>query len=290
MKLYIKILVIVLFFAYCNMFFYKKNQPIPYLSFIEGDYFAEVLLQWKERLEHPLSGTTKKKDYKTDISIIQLTRNGNEINKSVKKTYSFSNWILPEFLYVININPLQILFFYGNKPEDYGIKNLFGYYYETNNSNKIEISQIVSLDNIKFFLPSPNKKSLFTITTNHRIQIYQINADKLTLLQETNLPLGITDVRLSTWDPQNFNLIYIYDNNKVYLYNLINNSVEIAKQFPECIIPGTSFGGSFDNDGNQFFYDVDNQKYAFVKLKNFYNFYQKRYINDPSKVQYSCFD
>jgi len=61
MKLYIKILVIVLFFAHCNMFFYKKNQPIPYLSFIEGDYFAEVLLQWKERLEHPLSGTTKKK-------------------------------------------------------------------------------------------------------------------------------------------------------------------------------------------------------------------------------------
>jgi len=289
MKLYIKILVTLLFFAHCNMLFYKKNQPIPLLSFIEEDYFAEVLLHWKERLEHPLSGTTKKKDYRTDISIIQLTKNGNDINKSVKKTYSFPNWILPEFLYVINIHPMQILFFYGNTPEDYGIKNILGYYYEIHPSNKIEIPQIVSIDNIQFFLPAPNKKFLFTITTNNKIQIYQINADKLTLQQETKLPLGITDVRLTTWDSQNFNLVYIYDNNKVYLYNIINNSLEVAKQFPECIFPGTSFGGNIDNEGNQFFYDVDNQKYSFVKLKNFSNFFKKRYINDPSKIQYSCF-
>lgn len=282
-----KIIVILLlfFFLNCNMIFYKKNQPEPYLSFIKDHYFAEILLSWKERLESPLSGTTKKKDYETEISVIQVSSDRDLITKKILRTIKFNNWILPESVYILNLDPIHMIFFYGKKPEEYGIKKLLGYYYENS-----ENSELFSIVEVKYFLPSPDKKYIFSINNQNYIQIHQINNDALTLFKETPLSIPLNDERFISWDPIDFNKIYLYNNNEVYVYDLTKNSVAKATKFPECINPGTSFGGNIDQEGYQYFFDSNKKNYYRIKLNNYRNFYHKSFINNPNKVQYSCFD
>ncbi|GIX42385.1 MAG: hypothetical protein KatS3mg129_2118 [Leptospiraceae bacterium] len=281
----------ILLYINCNMLFYKKNEPEPYLSFIKDNYFGEILLKWEEKLPHPLSGTTLKRNYETEISIIQFQNIKNAISKKILKSLTFKNWILPESIYVLSIEPISLIFFYGEKPEDYGIKKSLGYYYEEKSeyNQLINTANLFSLDNIKFFLPSPDRNFIFMLTYNDKIQVYQINQNHLILQKEVSLPFRISDERFISWDPENYKGVYIYNNDQIYLYDINKNNINIAKKFPECIIPGTSFGGNIDSIGNQYLYDREKKQYYVISLKYYQNFYKKKLIDNPHKIRFSCY-
>lgn len=270
------------------MLFYKKNQVYPLLSYIEENHFAEIYLIWEEKIEHPLSGTTKKKNYETEIQFIRLDLENNSIkNKKILKTIRFSKWILPEFFFTLSIEPLNVLFLYGDQQDPYGINTKIGQYYDKE-FIPIPNSQVL----IKNILPSPDKQYFIVIELKqekkHNLKIYKINDNQFILLKEKEIPFFLSDERMITWDSKKRNLIFFYESNEVYEYNLETNLFRKAKEFPECIFPYTSFGYNFDTSGNQFIYDTEEKRYRIQKM-NFKSFYSKKYISDSSKIQYQCF-
>lgn len=277
----------------CNMIFYKKNQPYPIFSYIDEDIFAEIYLRWEEKMEHPLSGTTKKRNYQTEIYISQFKFENNRVKK-VKQSSPivFDFWIIPESMYVINTKPLTYLFLYGEKHKPYGIENAFGIYFIDSDSisRTISSSEVTTFSDIDYFLPSPDKVHILALSKKNKIQIYKIIERQIDLVREKSLSFALDDKRFISWDPKNFNQIYFYNSNIVYVYNHFNDSMDIAKTFPECIIPGTSFGGNVDMNGNEFSYEQANQEYYFIKLKKFKSFYKKNFIQNPRMVQFSCFE
>lgn len=295
-KQYIFILLVYLVFSYflnCNMLFYKKNEPYPNFSFIEDNTFAEIYLRWEEKMEHPLSGTTKKRNYQTEIYISKFNFENNQLKKvSQSQPIVFDFWIIPESVYVINTKRLTYLFLYGEKNQPYGMENTFGMYFINGKSTKqiVSSSNVISIMDVIYFLPSPDKENIFLLNKKNKIQIYKILENEIKLIQEIQLSFSFNDERYVSWDPKNFNQIYLYTTNNVYVYNIANNTINIAKTFPECINPGTSFGGSIDLNGNEFMFEQTKKEYYYIKLKNYKSFYKKNFIQNPRQVQFSCFE
>lgn len=270
------------------MLFYKKNQVYPLLSYIEENHFAEIYLIWDEKIEHPLSGTTKKKNYETEIQFIRIDLDKDIIkNKKILKSIRFSKWILPEFLFTLSLEPINVVFLYGDQQDPYGINTKIGQYYK-NELIQITNSEVL----VKNILPSPDKNYFIVIELQkekiHNLKTYKIYDHKLIFLKEKEIPFFLSDERMITWDSKKRNLIFFYQSNEVYEYNLETNLFRKAKEFPECIFPPTSFGYNFDTNGNQFIYDTEEKRYRIQKI-NFESFYSKKYISDISKIQYQCF-
>ncbi|MFN3604674.1 MAG: hypothetical protein ACK4UJ_08200 [Leptonema sp. (in: bacteria)] len=262
------------------MIFYKKNQPFPILSYIENSTFTEILLLWEEKLESPLSGTTKKKNYQTKINIIQLEIDQNVVkNKTILYSTTIPYWILSEFVYTIQIDPLKMFFLYGEG--EYGVHPKFGYYYK---DHWMEISK-----DVVYFVPSPNKNYLATLEKKDKtyLNIYQILDKEIELLQKSTIFLSKENYL--TWDSKKRNIVYLYQENQVYEYNVDTNTLQKSKEYPECILPSTSFGLNRDNKGNQFFYDTEIKEYRIETIKEFKSFYEKKYIKDPSQIRHQCF-
>ncbi len=279
----VKIIYFFILFIHCNMLFYKKNQPFPYLSFIQDHFFSEIFIFWEEKLEHPLSGTTKKKNYQTKIDIVSFEMQNEKVkNKTILHTLVLSKWLLPEFFYVISVDPLKIIFLYG-EGDEFGVNPKFGYYFK----NEIR----TSIKNIKNVVPSPDKTYVAVIenTKNKSLEIYNIQEENIHLIQKVLLPFDFTDERWITWDSQNRNRIYFYENHLVYEFDLDTKNFQKSKVFPECILPSTSFGLNIDQSGRQWIYDTELNDYRIQKIKSFKSFYHKKYISNPSQIQYQCF-
>lgn len=279
----VSILVLVFVLLHCNMLFYRENQPYPLLSYIQDDVFSEILVLWEEKLEHPLSGTTKKRNYKTKMSILSFKIQNEKITeKTILDSFTISKWVLPESVYVISLDPLQVLFLCGEGSE-YGTNTKLSYYL------KDEIK--MTIENVKNVIPSPNKKFIATIETqeNKFLGIYSIQEGNIKLFQKVQIPFAFTDERWITWDSQNRNQIYFYENHQVFEFNLDTKEFKKSKIFPECILPSTSFGLNMDTMGRQFFYDSEIKDYRIQKMENFKSFFHKQYITNPSQIQYQCF-
>lgn len=280
-------------FLNCNMIFYKKNEPFPNFSFIEDNTFAEIYLRWEEKIDHPLSGTTKKRNYQTEIYITQFKIEKDRLKKEYESSpIIFDFWIIPESVYVLNQDLILYLFLYGEKEQPYGIESYLGAYFldSSLSKRKVSSSEVFKFVEAKYFLPSPDKEKIFVINKINKIQIYKILKNQIQLIQEKDLSFSYSGDRLVSWDPKNFQQLYLYNHEVVYVYNIINNSMSIAKTFPECINPGTSFGGSIDSNGNEIRFEQTKKEYYYIKLKNFKSFYQKNFIENSKFVKYSCYE
>ncbi len=261
------------------MIFYKKNKKLPYLSFIDENYYAEILIEWDEKIESPLSGTTKKKNYRTTINFLKYEVFNYEI-QNYNKLYSIKakQWILPENFFVISIDPVEIYYLYHESNDVSGQNRKLG------KIKNMEI-QYLEIDNLRALLPSPDKTKLFLLSQNNKFLLYDVIKGKI--VQDKNPNFEIFNEQMITWDSDS-KKIYVYLNEKVYSYDIIKNQVEIAKEFPECIHPTTTMGSALNGKEYAIHYDYETKQYILKKFTTFLSFKDKKLINDIRKVRFQC--
>lgn len=265
------------------MIFYQKNQIDRILSYVQDSMYLEISLHWKERLTHPLSGTTKKKDYQTKVKLVKF-RNLTDPIEIRNVTFDF--WVIPESIYAMNVQPLTLLFLYGK--DDFFAQNpSMGLFIE----NKKEFYQFEDieriLDDVKFFYPSPEKNWIIA-SKNH--QTYILNYQKENQYVEVFkvLDLELIDRYSITWDSKVMDKFFFRTQDEIYEYQISNEKLQKAKLFPECFYPPTSFGTNFDDSGNFREFDRENQRYVIRDYPK-KNFYQKQYTHQVNAVRYQCF-
>ncbi len=120
MKLFSAILLI--FLSSCSSIFWREAKLFPSISFSEtGSKLAYMRVYYQEKDSwNPLEGTTKKKDYTTQIILAAIE---NDLHlKKITELDRFAFWILPESLFY-NEGTGTLAFINGLNANEYGTPN-----------------------------------------------------------------------------------------------------------------------------------------------------------------------
>jgi hypothetical protein len=120
MKLFSAILLI--FLSSCSSIFWREAKLFPSLSFSEtGSKLAYMRVYYQEKDSwNPLDGTTKKKDYTTQIILAEIE---NDLHlKKITELDRLAFWILPESLFY-NEGTGTLAFINGLNANEYGTPN-----------------------------------------------------------------------------------------------------------------------------------------------------------------------
>ncbi len=250
--------------AGCRMLFWRSGGPDRSIAWLGGRSFAEVRLHYREKAPlDPLSGTTHKRDYRTEVLALEIR------GKNVRSApaFEFPGWIVADSLYAVRPNAFVFL---GGTGDDYGSAARAVYVRERDAA--VQLHDLPQDDSMQIIaaVPSPDAKFVAVLeelrpgmdappgTDLWRLRIGVLASNKLQFAND----VYVSDIPYTdgpVWAPDSGGAYVRAADRTIYVDARTNRARAAAE--PRCWQLRTNSGGSVSEDGVSIYYDEAGEEY-----------------------------
>lgn len=267
--------VILLLFAGCDLLFWTSRTTFSTARWIEKNRVAEVILHFKERSDwRAVSGSTLKKDFQTELRIIQVENQKGKI----EKTYTLPGeqrgnlFLFGGFLLIsLHSEEEKAQKLTALDLKDGSVKTL-GVYPDTNSS-------------LESFVVSPDsKKAVILSRSGDRLSIALTNLEGSPATAEIQINATLAAV---AWNVSS-SMLYIKTPGIVLSWNLKDRSAVPAFLFPSCFRPASLYGDEISPEGLKYFRSSPEEEPLIEKTAGWKGLESIPLISDPGAVGRGC--
>jgi hypothetical protein len=229
-----------LFLLSCSQMIWKESNLLPEVSPSNANTAILVEVHYKEKDSwNPLNGTTDKKDYRTEIKLVQPKPD----SSLVLKTWDIPSWALADSVFYHPENKTLILL--QGKNDEYGT---FGQKLSVYPETKPAFSYPATPENLVIFQisPAPNGKLIALITALSDDK-WEFSEFELRILDPETQKVSVFPLSFWTALPL-YGMRWSGDSSSLFVRTpdqvlaLKQDKLTRVATYPECFTPSTTFG------------------------------------------------